>query len=67
MIHLSGKDSFVIYQDTISKKNKIAIGEWHLFDFTKKISKSSFVCNVFTKETYIINDKVSNIENKVII
>jgi hypothetical protein len=36
MIHLSGKDSFVIYQDTISKKNKIAVGQWHLFDFKKK-------------------------------
>ena len=67
MIHLSGKDSFVIYQDTISKKNKIAVGEWHLFNFKKKISKPSFVCNVFNKETYFISGEISNLEKKVII
>ena len=39
-------------------KNKIAVGEWHLFNFKKKISKPSFVCNVFNKETYFrIMDK----------
>ena len=32
MIHLSGKDSFVIYQDSNSKKNKISIGKWKLLD-----------------------------------
>ena len=58
MIQLSGKDSFVIYQDTISKKNKIAIGDWHLFDFKKQISKPSFVCNVFNKETYFIDGEI---------
>ena len=67
MIYLSGKDSFVIYQDTISKKNKIAVGEWHLFNFKKKISKPSFVCNVFNKETYFISGEISNLEKKVII
>ena len=67
MIHLSGKDSFVIYQDTISKKNKIAVGDWHLFDFKNKISKPSFVCNVFNKETYFIDGEISNLENEVII
>lgn len=67
MIHLSGMDSFVIYQDAISKKNKIAIGEWHLFDFKKKISKPSFVCNVFNGETYLIDGKISNLEKEVII
>ena len=65
MIHLSGKDSFVIYQDTISKKNKIAVGQWHLFDFKKQISKPSFVCNVFNNETYFIDDEISNLEKKV--
>jgi isochorismate synthase len=65
MIHLSGKDSFVIYQDTISKKNKIAVGQWHLFDFKKQISKPSFVCNVFNKETYFIDGEISNLEKKV--
>ena len=67
MIHLSGKDSFVIYQDTISKKNKIAIGEWRLFDFKKKISRQSFVCNVFNKETYLIDAEISNLVKKVVI
>ena len=67
MIHLSGKDSFVIYQDTISKKNKIAIGEWHLFDFKKKLSKYSFICNVFNKETYMIDGEISTLEKEVII
>ena len=67
MIHLSGKDSFVIYQDTISKKNKIAIGEWQLFDFKKKISNPSFLCNVFNRETYLIDGEISTIEKEVII
>ncbi|MBC99996.1 MAG: hypothetical protein CL841_01355 [Crocinitomicaceae bacterium] len=67
MIHLSGKDSFVIFQDAILKKNKIAIGEWHLFDFKKKISKPSFLCNVFNRETYLIDGVISNIEKEVII
>lgn len=67
MIHLSGKDSFVIFQDAILKKNKIAIGEWHLFDFKKKISKPSFLCNVFNRETYLIDGIISNIEKEVII
>ncbi len=67
MIHLSGKDSFVIYQDTISKQNKIAIGEWHLFDFKKKLSKPSFVCNVFNKETYFLDGEISNLKEEVII
>ena len=67
MIHLSGKDSFVIFQDAILKKNKIAIGEWHLFDFKKKISKPSFLCNVFNRETYLIDGVISTIEKEVII
>jgi isochorismate synthase len=67
MIHLSGRDSFVIYQDAISKKNKIATGEWHLFDFKKKISNSSFVCNIFNEETYILDGEISNLGKEVII
>ena len=59
MIHLSGRDSFVIYQDTVTNKNKIAIGKWCLFDFKKNITNTYFVCNAFNKETYFIDGEIS--------
>tara|TARA_B110000305_G_scaffold83665_2_gene94184 strand:+ start:1526 stop:2521 length:996 start_codon:yes stop_codon:yes gene_type:complete len=67
MIHLSGRDSFVIYQDTVTNKNKIAIGKWCLFDFKKNITNTYFVCNAFNKETYFIDGEITDLEKEVII
>ncbi len=40
MIGLSGKDSFVIYRDQISKKNKLFIGKWKLIDSKFEIEEA---------------------------
>ena len=65
MIHLSGKDSFVIYRDSNSKKNKISIGKWKLSDFIRDVKSPSFICNVFNNETYILENKIKNLQEKV--
>jgi len=65
MIHLSGKDSFVIYQDSNSKKNKISIGKWKLLDFNKDVNSLSFICNVFNNETYVIDSEIKNLQEEV--
>jgi hypothetical protein len=65
MIHLSGKDSFVIYQDSNSKKNKISIGKWKLLDFNKDVNSPSFICNVFNNETYVLNSEIKNLQEEV--
>ena len=65
MIHLSGKDSFVIYQDSKTKQNKISIGKWKLLDINKDVNSPSFICNVFNNETYIIESEIKILQEKV--
>jgi len=65
MIHLSGKDSFVIYQDSNSKKNKISIGKWKLLDINKDVNSPSFICNVFNNETYVLDSEIKNLHEEV--
>ena len=67
MISLSGKDSFVIYQDSISKKNKLFLGKWELINSKFNITKPSFICNVFNDKTYILNKLPTIIEEDIII
>ncbi|RPG79568.1 MAG: hypothetical protein CBC95_004405 [Crocinitomicaceae bacterium TMED135] len=60
MIGLSGKDSFVIYRDQISKKNKLFIGKWKLIDSKFEINNSSFICNIFNNDSYILDKHFNN-------
>ena len=65
MIHLNGKDSFVIYHDKKSKTNQLIIGKWTLLK--TKIHKPSFVFNLFNNQSYIINGESATINENVII
>lgn len=67
MIRLSGKDSFVIYRDQISKKNKLFIGKWKLIDSKFEINNSSFICNIFNNDSYILDNLPIPIEDEIII
>ena len=67
MISLSGKDSFVIYRDPTSKKNKLFLGKWKLINSKLEINKSSFICNIFNNDSYIINTSSKIIKDEIII
>ena len=67
MIHLTGKDSFVIYHDNNSRKNKLFLGKWSLLKPLNSVEESSFICNVFNKESYIISGGPKNINDEITI
>ena len=67
MISLSGKDSFVIFRDPKSKKNKLSLGEWELINSKFEITKTSFICNIFNDDSYILNNPPRIIEDEIII
>ena len=65
MISLSGKDSFVIYQDSISKNNNLSIGKWELVNSKSVVSNASFVFNIFNNKSYILNNSPNIIEDEI--
>jgi isochorismate synthase len=67
MIHLTGKDSFVIYHDNNSRKNKLFLGKWASLKSLSSIKESSFICNVFDKESYVISGGPKNINDEITI
>ena len=67
MISLSGEDSFVIYFDPISKKNKLFLGKWELIHSKFEINKPSFICNIFNNDSYIISNSSKIIKDEIII
>ena len=67
MISLSGEDSFVIYRDSLSKKNKLFLGKWELINSKFEINKPSFIFNIFNNESYIINNSSKIIKDEIII
>ena len=67
MIHLTGKDSFVIYHDNNSRKNKLFLGKWSSLKSLSSIEESYFICNVFNKESYIISGGPKKINDEITI
>jgi len=67
MISLSGEDGFVIFRDPNSKKNKLSLGEWELINSKFEITKTSFICNIFNDDSYILNNPPRIIEDEIII